>query len=133
MKQFMMSRAKDNEVDTLLKHYPDNQRAGSPFDTGKYNVIGRFLVRIGLIRAEVCRQVNSSGLRLSKGISFSIAHVDCCCRTWLESRNHGDSVRVRLHAKELHVTDALLTVHKRGKHLPYVGAVWTIAIFLYSS
>jgi hypothetical protein len=56
----------------------------------------RFLVRVGLIETEVGRgQVhNSSVLQLYKAISFSIARVDCYCRTWLEGRNHGDSVRV---------------------------------------
>ena len=53
MKQYMMSRAQDDELDLLLKHYPDDQRAGSPFDTGYKNIFGVFLVQVGLIQAEV--------------------------------------------------------------------------------
>jgi hypothetical protein len=37
----MMPRAKDNEIDGLLAHYPDDQRAGSPFDTGIRNALSR--------------------------------------------------------------------------------------------
>ena len=37
LKTWMVPRAKDNEVDLLLKYYPDDQRAGCPFDTGLKN------------------------------------------------------------------------------------------------
>ena len=96
MKQFMMSGANDKEIDMLLQHYPDDQRAGSPFDTGYESVFGMFLVlRVDLIKVEVDdHQVNSSASLLFKAISFSIAHVDCCCRTLLESKDRGDSVRL---------------------------------------
>jgi hypothetical protein len=55
MKQYMMSRAKDNELDLLLQYYPDDQRAGSPFDTGHKNIFGVFLERVSLIQTEVDR------------------------------------------------------------------------------
>jgi hypothetical protein len=32
-----MPKAKDSEVELLLKYYPDDQRAGCPFDTGLKN------------------------------------------------------------------------------------------------
>lgn len=35
----MMPRAKDSEVDLLMQYYPDDQRAGSPFDTGLANAL----------------------------------------------------------------------------------------------
>jgi hypothetical protein len=38
LKLYMMPRAKDSELDLLLKYYPDDQRAGSPFDTGPNNI-----------------------------------------------------------------------------------------------
>jgi hypothetical protein len=38
----MMSRAKDSDVDLLLQYYPDDQRAGSPFDTGYENQFSGF-------------------------------------------------------------------------------------------
>ena len=38
VKLYMMPKAKDSEVDLLLKYYPDDQRAGCPFDTGLKNV-----------------------------------------------------------------------------------------------
>ena len=37
-----MSRAKDSEVDLLLQYYPDDQSAGSPFDTGGDNEFSTF-------------------------------------------------------------------------------------------
>ena len=43
LKLFMMPRAKDSEVDLLLKYYPNDQRAGCPFNTGIKNVLGNFL------------------------------------------------------------------------------------------
>ena len=39
LKLYMMPRAKDSEIDGLLVHYPDDQRAGSPFDTGIRNAL----------------------------------------------------------------------------------------------
>lgn len=36
----MMPRATDQEVDGLLVHYPDDLRAGCPFDTGLKNALG---------------------------------------------------------------------------------------------
>lgn len=53
MKQYMMSSASDKELDQLLQYYPDDQRAGSPFDTGYNNIFGMFLVRVALIETEV--------------------------------------------------------------------------------
>lgn len=38
----MMPKAKDNEVDGLLVEYPDDQRAGSPFNTGLRNALSTF-------------------------------------------------------------------------------------------
>ena len=38
MKTFMMSGAKDSDIELLLQYYPNDQRAGSPFDTGDRNV-----------------------------------------------------------------------------------------------
>jgi hypothetical protein len=55
MKQFMMKNATNKELDLLLQYYPDDQSAGSPFGTGIKNVIGMFLVRVGLIETEVDR------------------------------------------------------------------------------
>jgi acetylcholinesterase len=40
-KLFMMPDAKDSEVDGLLVHYPDDLRAGCPFDTGLKNALGK--------------------------------------------------------------------------------------------
>jgi hypothetical protein len=39
LKSYMMPRAKDSEVDLLLNYYPNDQRAGSPFDTGIKNAL----------------------------------------------------------------------------------------------
>ncbi|KAI9452781.1 carotenoid ester lipase precursor [Lactarius psammicola] len=37
LKRHMMPRAKDSEIDLLLNYYPNDLRAGSPFDTGIKN------------------------------------------------------------------------------------------------
>ena len=42
MKQYMMSRARDSDIDLLLQYYPDDQRTGSPFDTGYENDFSMF-------------------------------------------------------------------------------------------
>ena len=44
LKLFMMPRAKDSEVDLLLKYYPNDQRAGCPFDTGIKNALSKVAV-----------------------------------------------------------------------------------------
>ena len=41
LKLFMMPHATDKEIDGLLVHYPDDLRAGSPFDTGIKNALGK--------------------------------------------------------------------------------------------
>ena len=59
LNSYMMPRAKDSEVDLLLKYYPNDQRAGSPFDTGIRNVfstVSRTNVRdCGLIYEVITR------------------------------------------------------------------------------
>lgn len=37
----MMPHATEKEIDGLLVHYPDDLRAGSPFDTGIKNALGK--------------------------------------------------------------------------------------------
>jgi acetylcholinesterase len=39
LKLYMMPKATDSQVDLLLKYYPDDQRAGSPFNTGIKNAL----------------------------------------------------------------------------------------------
>ena len=41
MKEYMLRDATDSEIDLLLQYYPDDQRAGSPFDTGYDNVFSK--------------------------------------------------------------------------------------------
>ncbi len=36
----MMPKATEQEIDDLLVHYPDDLRAGCPFDTGLKNALG---------------------------------------------------------------------------------------------
>ncbi|KAI9443552.1 carotenoid ester lipase precursor [Lactarius indigo] len=52
MKTYMMSRAKDSDVDLLLKYYPDDQRAGSPFDTGYNNIFSPQFKRIAALQGD---------------------------------------------------------------------------------
>ena len=40
-KLFMMPKATSQEIDGLLVHYPDDFRAGCPFDTGIKNALGK--------------------------------------------------------------------------------------------
>ncbi|KAH9167333.1 carotenoid ester lipase precursor [Lactarius sanguifluus] len=52
MKQYMMPRAKDSQVDLLLKHYPDDQRAGCPFDTGLKNALSPQFKRTAALQGD---------------------------------------------------------------------------------
>jgi len=52
MKQFMMSRAKDSHIDLLLQYYPDDQRAGSPFDTNYRNDFSPQFKRISALQGD---------------------------------------------------------------------------------
>ena len=38
---FMMPLATDKDIDDLLVYYPDDVKAGSPFNTGTENVLGK--------------------------------------------------------------------------------------------
>ena len=38
-----MTKVPDSLVDLFLKYYPDDQRAGSPFDTGIKNALSKLL------------------------------------------------------------------------------------------
>ena len=50
-KTFMLPNATDAQIDLMLRYYPDDPRAGCPFDTGLRNAIGphvSFRVRLGI-------------------------------------------------------------------------------------
>ena len=44
LKTYLMSNCKDSEIDLLLKYYPNDQRAGCPFNTGIKNGLGKVFV-----------------------------------------------------------------------------------------
>jgi len=56
LKLYIMPKATDSQVDLFLEYYPDDQRAGSPFDTGIKNALsavqayGRYSGRFRLPR-----------------------------------------------------------------------------------
>ncbi|KAI9437416.1 Alpha/Beta hydrolase protein [Lactarius psammicola] len=52
LKTYMLSSAKDSDVDLLLKYYPDDQRAGSPFDTGYRNAFSPQFKRIAALQGD---------------------------------------------------------------------------------
>jgi len=52
MKEYMMSNATEREIDLLLQHYPDDQRAGSPFDTGYKNAFSPQFKRIAALQGD---------------------------------------------------------------------------------
>ncbi|KAI9442989.1 Alpha/Beta hydrolase protein [Lactarius indigo] len=52
MKLYMMPKAKDSLVDLLLKYYPDDQRAGSPFDTGLKNMLSPQFKRTAALQGD---------------------------------------------------------------------------------
>ncbi|KAN0139659.1 Alpha/Beta hydrolase fold [Lactarius tabidus] len=52
LKQYMMPKAKDSEVDLLLQYYPDDQRAGSPFDTGIKNALSPQFKRTAALQGD---------------------------------------------------------------------------------
>ncbi|KAH9051980.1 carotenoid ester lipase precursor [Lactarius vividus] len=52
MRQYMMRTATDSEIDLLLKYYPDDQRAGSPFDTGYNNAFSPQFKRIAALQGD---------------------------------------------------------------------------------
>jgi hypothetical protein len=65
MKEYMMRSAKESEIDMLLEHYPDDQRAGSPFDTGYNNAFSRF------------RCTSDSGQSILRWMTRSTVQADC--------------------------------------------------------
>ncbi|KAH9970757.1 Alpha/Beta hydrolase protein [Lactifluus volemus] len=52
LKLYMMPRAKDSEIDILLKYYPDDQRAGSPFSTGFKNALSAQFKRTAALQGD---------------------------------------------------------------------------------
>ncbi|KAI0265669.1 carotenoid ester lipase precursor [Gloeopeniophorella convolvens] len=52
VKLYMMPSATDEEVDLLLKYYPDDQRAGCPFDTGLKNALSAQFKRVAAIQGD---------------------------------------------------------------------------------
>ncbi len=80
LKLFMMPRAKDSEVDLLLKYYPDDQRAGCPFDTGIKNALSDFArtlaSQFGRENSRDGDQVHNSNVQpLFRAISCFTPHV----------------------------------------------------------
>ncbi|KAI9442978.1 hypothetical protein H4582DRAFT_2194964 [Lactarius indigo] len=74
LKLFMMPDVKDSEVDLVLKHYPNDQRAGCPFDAGIKHVPSTVplihAVKIGCAHGKAH---NSSVRPLFRVISYSTA------------------------------------------------------------
>ncbi|KAH9073429.1 carotenoid ester lipase precursor [Lactarius deliciosus] len=52
MKLYMMPKAKDSQIDLLLKYYPDDQRAGCPFDTGIKNALSPQFKRTAALQGD---------------------------------------------------------------------------------
>ncbi|KAI0248236.1 carotenoid ester lipase precursor [Lactifluus subvellereus] len=52
LKLYMMPGAKDSEIDLLLQYYPDDQRAGCPFDTGLKNALGPQFKRTAALQGD---------------------------------------------------------------------------------
>ncbi|KAH9026413.1 carotenoid ester lipase precursor [Lactarius hengduanensis] len=52
IKLYMMPKAKDSQVDLLLKYYPDDQRAGCPFDTGLKNALSPQFKRTAALQGD---------------------------------------------------------------------------------
>ncbi|KAI9454072.1 carotenoid ester lipase precursor [Lactarius psammicola] len=52
LKLYMMPKAKDSEVDLLLKYYPNDQRAGCPFDTGIKNGLSAQFKRTAALQGD---------------------------------------------------------------------------------
>ncbi|KAI0306653.1 Alpha/Beta hydrolase protein [Multifurca ochricompacta] len=52
LKLYMMPTAKDEEIDLLLKYYPDDQRAGCPFDTGLKNALSAQYKRTAALQGD---------------------------------------------------------------------------------
>ncbi|KAH9066827.1 carotenoid ester lipase precursor [Lactarius vividus] len=52
MKLYMMPKAEDSLVDLLLKYYPNDQRAGSPFDTGIKNALSPQFKRTAALQGD---------------------------------------------------------------------------------
>ncbi|KAI0298094.1 carotenoid ester lipase precursor [Multifurca ochricompacta] len=52
LKLYMMPKAKDAEIDLLMKYYPDDQRAGSPFDTGLKNALSPQFKRTAALQGD---------------------------------------------------------------------------------
>ncbi|KAI9443554.1 carotenoid ester lipase precursor [Lactarius indigo] len=80
----------DKEIDVLLTHYPDDQRAGSPFDTGYNNVFSPQFKRIAALQGDF------------------VFH----------------SPRRLLLEKVAKTQPSWGFIHKRGKDIPFAGAVW---------
>ncbi|KAI0298095.1 carotenoid ester lipase precursor [Multifurca ochricompacta] len=52
LKTHLMPKAKDEEIDLLLKYYPDDQRAGCPFDTGLRNALSAQYKRTAALQGD---------------------------------------------------------------------------------
>ncbi|KAH9040242.1 carotenoid ester lipase precursor [Lactarius hengduanensis] len=52
LKLYMMPTVKDSQVDLLLKYYPNDQRAGCPFDTGIKNALSPQFKRTAAIQGD---------------------------------------------------------------------------------
>ncbi|KAH9030333.1 carotenoid ester lipase precursor [Lactarius pseudohatsudake] len=52
MKLYMMPTAPDSQIDLLLKYYPDDQRAGCPFDTGIKNALSPQFKRTAALQGD---------------------------------------------------------------------------------
>ncbi|KZV67946.1 carotenoid ester lipase precursor [Peniophora sp. CONT] len=52
-KTYMLPNATDAQIDLMLRYYPDDPRAGCPFDTGLRNAMGPQFKRVAAIQGDV--------------------------------------------------------------------------------
>ncbi|KAH9952890.1 hypothetical protein BC827DRAFT_207360 [Russula dissimulans] len=81
----MLHNVPDKEIDDLLRvYYPDDQRAGSPFDTGFLNVLSPQFKRTAVVQTDFVFHgprrfllKNRAHIQNSWAFSFSFSLVSC--------------------------------------------------------
>jgi acetylcholinesterase len=125
MRSFMLPSAPQSHVDLLLQYYPEDASVGCPFDTGSLNILGRLLLdsHIYLIRVDV-PWLGPQYKRVAALQGDIVFHGPrrLLLKYQADKQNSWAFSMSNVAQLGLSVTE-LPAVHKRGKHIPFIGAV----------
>jgi hypothetical protein len=124
----MLPKAPQNHLDLLLQYYPDDPTLGCPFDTGHENMLGRPTFVLSFTDIHVGPTWLGPQYKRIAAIQGDIVfHGPRRLLLKYQSSKQNSWAFSMFHFFQLALSLAEFpVVHKRGKEMPFIGAVGSI-------